>query len=543
MSDAVLTSTEKRGAWSGLSFGFLPWLGVLTGLALAWSTAIWTLWPEWVVNAQYEYGKVVPILMGYLLLCRWRSRPPRGSPIWLNWAIILACICGLLDGLAVFIHEANPEWRLLEWLATGAATVLTLVLLHRAGGTPWVWHFAFPLLFFWMAVPWPRPWEMKLMQFLMRTNASIAAEVVSWFGVQAIATGNVIRLAAGVIGVDEACSGIRSLNGSLMISVFLGEWFGLRVMRRLWLVVIAVLLALFTNLARAILLVGIANAKGLKVMEAWHDRVGFGILILCVAGIAGAAWALRGRGPQSVSRVASTQRLQSPNSALQAVATDLSVAALAFAAVLLCCAVGIRAWYGTAPTSGTSPAGWTMHFPTGALDYEQMPIKKTTQSLLRFDFGQSAQWQDREGRRWQGFYFRWDAGSNSYHDLVVHDPEVCLRGVGLTLDRHLGQMRGLPLPVQWYVFKDGEEKVYVFNCLAEDGDVTGNRGVDDGGLSWSNRWQAALQGRRSGTKRRLELAVWGLHNDNEANAVFQKFLDDCWQPLHETPTTASAAQP
>src|SRR5213079_37671 len=126
----------------------------------------------------------------------------------------------LLLLLPVRLFEiANPEWRLLAWVHTAAVVLLTLLLIRCAGGVAWVRHFAFPVLFFFVAVPWPTLVETPVTQGLMRVVARVAAEVAMLFGTPAQVEGNLIRVSNGLVGVNEACSGIRSLQTSLMIGL------------------------------------------------------------------------------------------------------------------------------------------------------------------------------------------------------------------------------------------------------------------------------------------------------------------------------------
>ena len=50
-------------------------------------------------------------------------------------------------------------------------------------------------------------------------------EVLGWTGIPAIQHGNLIEVGTGTVGVSEACSGIRSFQTSLMISLFFGEFY------------------------------------------------------------------------------------------------------------------------------------------------------------------------------------------------------------------------------------------------------------------------------------------------------------------------------
>ena len=123
------------------------------------------------------------------------------------------------------------------------------------GGRPWLRHFAFPIAFFLIAVPWPTGIEQPLIQGLMPTVATIATETLSLFGIPAEVQGNLIHINGGVVGVNEACSGVRSLQTSVMIGLLFGELNRLNLVRRIGLIVAAVFIAFVANCGRAFFLV------------------------------------------------------------------------------------------------------------------------------------------------------------------------------------------------------------------------------------------------------------------------------------------------
>jgi hypothetical protein len=49
--------------------------------------------------------------------------------------------------------EVIPSWRFAGWAFAGAVVGITFCALYLIGGRSWVHHFAFPLLFFLIAVP------------------------------------------------------------------------------------------------------------------------------------------------------------------------------------------------------------------------------------------------------------------------------------------------------------------------------------------------------------------------------------------------------
>src|SRR6266480_6232925 len=166
-TEAALLSRER-----------FPVAFALSGLLLA---ALWVglcreLSGEWSVNEQYNFGWFVPFFALYLFWLRWQDRPPPEIPnpksqIRNNRsAAIIAVLVGLaalLLLLPVRLFEiANPEWRPLAWLHTGSVVTLTLLYLWYVGVRSWLRHFAFPVAFIFVAVPWVTPIEGPIIQGL-----------------------------------------------------------------------------------------------------------------------------------------------------------------------------------------------------------------------------------------------------------------------------------------------------------------------------------------------------------------------------------------
>src|SRR5205085_8693582 len=168
------------------------------------------------------------------------------------------------------IQEASPDWRLLSWGMAGSAAVITGAGIYLSGGRPWLRHFAFPILFFFVAVPWPTSLEQFVIQGLMRADALINVEVLNAIGISAVQLGNVIEVGTGFVGIDEACTGVRSLQATLMVSLFLGEFYGFQAGRRLLLILSGAVLAFGCNLVRTFLLVSLGAEHGSETIARWH---------------------------------------------------------------------------------------------------------------------------------------------------------------------------------------------------------------------------------------------------------------------------------
>src|SRR5438309_724578 len=261
---------------------------------------------EWSVNDQYSYGWFVPFFAIVLFWLRWEDKPkPESKKDEVESrkqivAIALAIVALLLLFPVRLFEIGNPDWRPLSWLHAIAVVTITLALLWSIGGKPWLRHFAFPILFTLVAVPWVSPLEEPIVQGLMRVVAAIASEVVALFGIPAHLEGNLIRIPGGLVGVNEACSGVRSLQTSLMIGLLFGELKRLSIFRRIVLVAVAGAIAFVGNCIRAFFLVWVAASQNLTAVNRWHDLAGYGFVAAVFIGTLVAA-ALLGRTKKEVS--------------------------------------------------------------------------------------------------------------------------------------------------------------------------------------------------------------------------------------------------
>ena len=230
--------------------------GILLGgliLAALWFNLCKQLSGEWLVNEQYNYGWFVPFISLYLFWLRWQDQPAPSPPSKTLFPWIFIGVPALFLLLPIRLFEiGTPEWRPLGWIHTASVATLTLLYIWSAGGKPWIRHFAFPIAFFFVAVPWVTPIEVPIIQGLMRVVAAVAAETVTLFGIPTQLEGNLIRVSSGLVGVNEACSGVRSLQTALMIGLLFGELKRFSVLRRIVLVVGAIAIAITANFLRAV---------------------------------------------------------------------------------------------------------------------------------------------------------------------------------------------------------------------------------------------------------------------------------------------------
>ena len=465
-------------------------------LAVLWFVLWRQLSGEWSVNEQYNFGWFVPFFALYLFWLRWQDRPEpevRSQKSEVRSRLVAAIIglAALLLLLPVRLFEiANPEWRPLAWLHAAAVVTLTLLLLWRAGGRPWLRHFAFPVAFVFIAVPWVTAVETPVIQGLMRMVAHVAAETAMLFGIPAQVEGNLIRVSTGLVGVNEACSGIRSLQTSLMIGLLFGELKRFSVLRRVLLVAGAVAIALFANLLRAVFLVTVAATKNISEVSRWHDVAGYTIIALVFVGTMGLAY-LVGRTNRPVVAGVSPAKPKSregwspakpkPREGVLPAESGCSGTRVAcksqparlplqlpafYLAAALCwlffVEIGTAAWYRVHETNLVSGIRWGVQWPEQAPNFRKLKIDEEIRSVLRFDEGEAAAWTVTSvaaavsaaqpasaetsqepntfatpAKRSQPssiscilYVFRWKPGRNSALLANLHRPDVCLPASG-----------------------------------------------------------------------------------------------------------------
>ena len=497
-------------------------------LAALWGPVVYLLGAQWTFFEQYLYGWAVPFMCAFFAWERSRSLP---SPVCeanskRTAAKSFIIVLGLLYWFASVLQEANPLWRAASYGLAVSAVVVTLLLVYLAGGAGWVRQFLFPAVFFLIAVPWPTAVEGAFVQTLTRLDTSVVVEMLGFIGIPAIMHGNVIELSHGAVGVEEACSGIRSLQATMMITLFFGEYFRFARKRRIALVVWGMLLALVFNILRTFFLAWIAARAGNDAVEKWHDPAGV-FVFLCFVGV----WLLALFMRRGEKRVHDKTKVQSPKSKVIGSFLPLERMAIVMVLCVVVIEISTEAWF-RAHELRAQTVQWSAHWPQENPSYQARPVSATVKDIMQFDEGSSANWADAEGRDWLGFYFRWWPAASVYGRMKValakgHSPEICLQATGWTLDSELDPAiaeagDGFTLPFRRYIFEQNGKTLYVFFAVVEDQLNASVPGVFRAGTS--DRIRAAVAGSRNFGERSVEVAVTGFTSADDAWQSFQKKL-------------------
>jgi len=437
------------------------------------------------------------------------------------------------------VLEANPDWRMLNWLLACDVVGLTLLAIYYTRGPGLAHRLAFPVAFILMAVPWPFSVEVPLIQSLTRVTVAATVEGLGWLGIPTSQHGNVIEISTGLVGVADACSGIRSFQSSLMISLFLGEFFRFSLGRRIGLALAGVSLAFLFNICRTSLMVAVASKQGVAEIERWHDPAGLSISLACVLGLWGLSWLFK-RRPSNIHNPLPGTEGATPSEwsgrELFSNSYPLRPWFARFAAALLVwlvlVEVTVEAWYRAHEPRGSPGREWTLNWPTREPGFREVPVSEVAREMLCYSEGHSGAWTSEHGVEWSMFYFRWAPGRAAAFAARSHTPGICLAAAGKTL-RPIADnqcpivVHSLEFPFRRYEFEEDGQQVYVFHCLWEDSAPGAySTAATEGMLRL--RLEAVLQGRRNLGQRSLELAITGVPDFATArNAVqqrLQKFI-------------------
>lgn len=506
---------------------------MLVALVTVWTVAIRQLSLEWTVNPLYQYGWWVIPLAIYLFSERIPDAPERSSSkgslvllsLWITFIILYIPFR--------LIEEANFDWILLNWFVGIFAIGTTLYLIHQAGGKSWLLHFSFPVLFIFSSIPWPVPMENFILQHLMQVNAKITAAVLSMGSMEAIARGNIIEIGGQLIGVEEACSGIRSLQTSLMMSLFLGEFYRLRVSSRIGLLGLSFFLSFLFNSSRTIVLTYIGATEGLPSLESWHDPLGYGVLGISLIGLWGTAYWYSTNQEQPKRGSLKFGEWLSQVSFKNTVAPTSIV-------FLLTVVVGelvTEAWYRSRETLLVQATDFTVQFPEDAKHYQEETFSDITKTILKYNSAQSASWSSNEGDQWGMYLLEWEPQRVSKKLVSAHTPEICYPAAGFQLKSFLGiesvLINSVAIDFKSYLFGAGDEYFYVFHGVWEEKYSPEERTLETEPLSRKQRLETVLQGKRNLGQKILGVSLAGPSTLEEATAMLKDTLSNSIIPSHE----------
>jgi exosortase len=265
-------------------------LAVALALVFLYTPVLWRLALQWYHDPDASHGFFVPLFAAYVLWERWPAvTARRREPSW--WGVVL-----LGAGLAVM---ATGVVGAELFLARISLLIVIAGLIVMFLGWNYLRAAWFPLAVLLLMIPIPKILLNQVTMPLQRLAAVLATNILSLLGVVVNREGNIIHLPVMDLGVEEACSGIRSLMSLMTLALICGYFLDRRLWARVTLVAAAVPIAVFANSMRIVitgLLVQYWDAE--RALGFFHEFSGFVVFVVSVVLLLGIQSILKrvGRG-------------------------------------------------------------------------------------------------------------------------------------------------------------------------------------------------------------------------------------------------------
>jgi exosortase/archaeosortase family protein len=334
----------------------------------------------------------------------------------------------------------------------------------------------------------------------MHGTAGATADILCLIGIPSVQSGNLVHIETGVIDIDEACSGIRSLQAMIMLSLFLGELFRLKLSGRILLMALGLAFTLLANVLRTVILGSIGFGQGMSAVDRYHDATGLSVLIFSLSCTLLAAFMMRPAPPP-----APAQNQPGNGSPLP---LKLCAALLVWFFIE---ETSVEAWY-RAHEPKWQGWSWAVQWPRDSKDFRFIQIPKRSLQDLMCDESSAAAWKEADGSEWSLYWLRWNRGNAAAEGAKVHRPDLCLTAAGAILEKDMG-MRLISagdtqLPFHSYTFRMGEKTLYVFFGLYEEM-PGGEAFVSNPHFHPAGILDRAIKGQRGLGQQTLEAAVSG----------------------------------
>jgi exosortase len=278
--------TVARLAAIGLLFGitYLPALVILYGKYVE-------------VDSYYSHGYLIPLLSGFVI---WWKRDR------LKTMTVAPSRAGLwVLGAGLLVYVAATAWFVNVVAALSMLVVLTGLSLSLFGAvvTRALW---FPLAYLLYMIPLPKISIIYITFWLKLLVASLAAGFADAIGIPVLLDGAYLSLPNGVVEIENACSGLRSLISLTALGAVYAYLAPLSTVKKWILLVASVPIAVMANLLRVIALVLVSYHYGPRGRAfEWTDfttgLLVFGLALLGLYLVSKAMTAWNGRSLTTVA--------------------------------------------------------------------------------------------------------------------------------------------------------------------------------------------------------------------------------------------------
>jgi len=262
-----------------------------------WAWLVVACSKDWTEIADYNHGWFVPFFALYFLWKRvegsgaeYAGGGATGASRWLAW--------GVIGGALLFIapielaRQAPLHWRFYPWVIGLLAVGNTWAVAWITGRRNALGLVMFPALFMMAGIPWPTMLESAVSLPLMGWVTQLSVGLLHLSGYAAVASGNTIILPQCTVGVEEACSGLRSLQAALLVGLAAGELMRFGLWSRIVLLGGSLMMALVANQVRVMFLALVGISGGSRAVQGLHEVAGYAVLGVLLGGVALLSWGM-----------------------------------------------------------------------------------------------------------------------------------------------------------------------------------------------------------------------------------------------------------
>lgn len=268
-----MTMTCCKSEEATTHYAFYPGAFVLV------ATFIWAFWPiclellrTWSDSEDYSHGFFIIPAVIYLIYRK--HNPPAFSELSANWP---GFIC-VLAAVAMYVIGLYSSFRTLANLAFVLAIWGSLYFLF---GFHFIEKYAWELFLLLFMLPIPSRIYVSITLPLQLGVTKMSFFVLQLLGIPVCREGNIIQLANTTLEVVNACSGLRSILTIIVLSFIISCFAFRHTWQRLLLIILAVPLAMLTNLVRVTVIALFAQHGNVMFVDGTaHVMLGIGLFAL-----------------------------------------------------------------------------------------------------------------------------------------------------------------------------------------------------------------------------------------------------------------------
>ena len=250
------------------------WLNILCWLILifCWGSLFLRVSLWWNEASYYTHGYSVPFLA---LVLFFRFSQQSADRIIIQKSRLPLFVASLVFYFfARLIVEPDPFWRLPLWIETVTLSACSIFLIRSSKVPISTSSLALVTMYLLTCLPWPAIVESWVVLHLSNLIGFITGELLLLLGYPAEVMGSLIRVDQTEISINDACSGIRSLQNLISFAIFFSIYFRHPPCLFCLSLFSACGLTFIFNSFRAICLSLVSLELGNEVLQVWHDWLG-----------------------------------------------------------------------------------------------------------------------------------------------------------------------------------------------------------------------------------------------------------------------------